>query len=67
MTPQLTTLDSATTLGKLLYCSVVLHRFRKSRSRGTYTPAQVESGLDPGYTAYNPAGAPPNPFRFVLG
>ncbi|KAF2168873.1 hypothetical protein M409DRAFT_20887 [Zasmidium cellare ATCC 36951] len=53
----------ATCLGKLIYCSVVLHRFRKTRSRGAYTPAQAESGLDPGYTAYNPAGPPPNPFR----
>ncbi|EME39243.1 hypothetical protein DOTSEDRAFT_83061 [Dothistroma septosporum NZE10] len=61
----------ATCLGKLIYVSVILHRFRKSRSatRGAYTPAQAEAGLDTSYTAYNPAGAnnlaaaPLSPFR----
>ncbi|KAF7196051.1 hypothetical protein HII31_02677 [Pseudocercospora fuligena] len=56
----------ATSLGKLIYSSVILHRYRKNRSaaRGTYSaPGDAETGLQ-AYTAYNPsAGAPPNPFR----
>lgn len=56
---------TATCKGKLLYASMVLHRYRKAvRDRGAYTPAQVEAGtFDTTHTAYNPAGPPPNPFR----
>lgn len=60
------TLDSATCLGKLIYTSVILHRFRRSRSATRawcLHAGHAEAGLD----TNNLAGAPPNPFRSVPG
>ncbi|GIZ49769.1 hypothetical protein CKM354_001279600 [Cercospora kikuchii] len=62
----------ATSLGKLIYSSVILHRYRIGQfaTRGTYSsPANAEAGVafDPTPsgpdTAYNPVPAPLNPFR----
>lgn len=52
----------ATCLGKLIYTSVILHRFRRSRSATRawcLHAGHAEAGLD----TNNLAGAPPNPFR----
>ncbi|CAK4013486.1 hypothetical protein DOTSEDRAFT_83061 [Lecanosticta acicola] len=63
----------AACLAKLIYSSVMrCTAFAKNRSssRGAYTPADPEAGVNPTvYTAYNPsayqnpAGPPSNPFR----
>ena len=68
-----TTVVFATSIGQLVYGSVIVHRMRKGTlTRGAYRGVEGAGGhLNPGYESpprgsyagWNPHGAPANPFR----